>query len=492
MRRFRHDERGASLFIVLAFMALISVITLSLLDFSQASFQTTDAVRGARQLNYAAGAAIDVGIKKVATDSTGLLGTTGNPCTYTVTNVEGKAATVVCTQDGAGLSPGNYAANAILTTSTAASFSLKNSGQEDLTVGGPVYSWGGIETANANNSKITSTGRLTAEVDTTACSGAGPPVRVAGSPKTCGGGSANRTFYGGNVPTWLAEPLTSASTNPNPTCSSSGWNLATFVPGLYTTALATRISAASSCNGNRAPDTLYFSPGVYYFSGAAGSVDTDKYDVVIGSPNLTTPNGNWTTSGNTSGPPTDGTACLQTAATPTQFALGNGASVTLGANNKDTNITICAGSTSRPTTQPPLVIWGASAGFGVTSPITFTAAAGALTAPSRPHAKLFVHGSIFMPSSNGRVNLKTTTEVLFDGGVVFSTLDMDVSASTQQLTSPFTIPGCVGTCSTSRNVLFTATEAGAGSPRIRVLVEYAGTLGSLPTAYRVLSWNVLR
>ncbi len=452
--RVSHDG-GASLLIVLVFMLLLSVISLGLLSYSDISFQAHVSIRETRQENYAADAALELGIQKVAEDSTGLLGSPGVDCpTFTLSGASGTSeATVTCEADGgAGGPAGGRPANAILTLSTT--MPLSAAGTQTLSVQGNVYSHNDITTSTSAGSKLDVSGRAQANGP-----GCLSPKVTASLGKTCTGGGEDSI---GADPLWLSRAVVS-SPAPLPLCSVLGHPLATFSPGTYTVSPTTLLTAPSCANRQ----TLLFLPGVYSFQNV--TFDTAKFSVVVGTP------GPWSAA--TLAPPSDGSACL-VGGPGAQFVMGGTSKLTVP--NEATTVTFCAGpDTNTADSSPAIALWGRGA------------SATGLSTENKPN--VFVYGSIYMPNASADLTLHNRARTYYRGALVLSSLTASVSASSTQADSPISLPPCTATdpCQTDRRVIFTSSVG--SEPWIRSVVDFDDAGGTQPARdYTIDSWSVLR
>jgi hypothetical protein len=86
---------------------------------------------------------------------------------------------------------------------------------------------------------------------------------------------------------------------------------------------------------------------------------------------------------------------------------------------------------------------------------------------SRNNSNVFFHGTVFAPTAGLSVRIHNSGETLFDRGVVARDLQIDMSASSTQTTSPFQLPG--GTPD-GRLVLFRGKVDGV--EKVRACVRY--------------------
>jgi hypothetical protein len=488
MRSRVHSDEGASLLIVLVFMILIAVLTLAMLDFTGAAFQPTDAVRTARQATYSAEDAIELAIRKVADDPTGTLGASGSalPCSFTLAGANDiPTTTVTCQPDGnaGGLDP-SFARNAILTldgTGTGLkndASNLKLNGNFDYYINGSVFSNSGIDKANNANTITAST--ITGVKSVNSPNGVKDSckepnlVATPSTDKYCGLTEPNPDSTAGLDPGWVPNVTAVPATAPTPTCSGSSTRpVQVFSPGSYTTAP----SALTTGNCSSSTAIWYFTSGNYYFSSLTSlNFATGLHDVVAGTAS------SWYA--NPSSPaavPTDGTAC-DPAAAGAQFIFGGAAQLTV--DNRTTTFTICA-PTSIVSTQPKIAMYGVGSAVAGLAATLLPATTFAVVTNDAPN--VFVQGAVYFPKNNVSIALHQRGSTVFSGGIAAYRITLNISASTTQAQSPFTVPTCVGVCRTKRRVLFIAKS---GSKQIRVVVQFNET--TAPTHnYSIDSWTVL-
>jgi hypothetical protein len=254
-------ERGASLVLALAFLALFGVFIVALLGFAEASFRATVGVHDQGMAQYAASSAVDTAIQRVRTSLT--LGAEGDTtCGLSYPAVDGApAVTVDCLpQPGSGnVHPGVDAPwNALL---TLAGMGVDSSQSGTLAVTGPIFSNTNISLHIPGQPKLDATDL---------------PVTARGS---CGTNIADWTYatltcnfsgsdITGDDPLYtsrlgeLAAPSASNVNRPA-TCIGSGATATiAYTPGYYTD-VRVLTQTASPCNNSSV--TRWFQPGVYYF-----------------------------------------------------------------------------------------------------------------------------------------------------------------------------------------------------------------------------------
>ncbi|MDP3713675.1 MAG: hypothetical protein Q8R60_14465 [Mycobacteriales bacterium] len=478
-------DAGASLLIVLVFLLLVSVLVLSLLGFTQASFESSDAVRESRQSTYAADAATEYAIAKVKADPSGDVGTTyGPPCAFVVEGVNGRPSTVLCSPaPGSGVVLQNRALNALLTLSDTEPLAL--TGTFDLVVDGRIYSHDDITTSTSSNSFIRSTATVIAEGDGQ-CSAVGnnPAERVvADKGKTC----RSAPTPAGVDPQWTpsvmlrpAAPLLppQLSCLPGKAGKNDDKDLITFSPGTYVLSPVTILKTLDLAKACDEDATLYFQPGVYYLEDV--TFDLGKYNVVFGRAT-----GTWLTSKKIA-TPMDGTACDNGGATNTQLLLGGSSVLISDSSNDSPVLSICAGP--RPTDKPAIAIHG------------LTSAVGGMKALSSPvsvrfgkEPSIFVHGTLYLPTSRGVISLHNRTRTVFDGGILVWALTATLNASSTQVDAPISLPACsaLDPCRSDRRVVFTAAVSG-GPPVLRSIMSFDDQGGATPASATTLTqWSQL-
>lgn len=479
IRRRPHGDGGATLLIVLVFFMLVSVLALTLLNIVQTNYETTDAVQQSRQSNYATDAATELAISNLINDPSGDLGTPYGPkCEFTMASINGRSSTVTCEPvAGSGEYDPNRAINALLSLSESASEPLTLSGTAKITIDGRVYSNSGIDADNSNNSEFRSTATVTAEGDGD-CS---DDARVVGVRlKTCNAASARAGDDPGWSPANLAlDPVTglvpvgtAASDCPGLTPPKPKRHIVTFTPGVYKQSPTQMMDAACSSVA-----VLHFAPGTYYFE----DVDFDLFShrVVAGTadPGVIA---------NPESYPTGSVACDPTKP-GAQFILGGTSRIHASSPSNEPVLSICG--PAKTATEPSIAVYGLSKDTGVMRELTSGVA---LSLNNKPN--VFVHGSVYIPTSHVRLTLHNSSRTLYRGGVVAYTFEAAVNASSTQADSPISLPDCTAPdpCRTDRRVLFTA-RVNAGAPALRSVVDFAGEQGGLvlPPPNDLEQWNNL-
>ncbi|MER6797184.1 hypothetical protein ABT262_35250, partial [Amycolatopsis mediterranei] len=260
-RRWKGDDTGAALPMVLLLVTVVAVVLGALLSFADTSVRTTVNLRDQAASAYTADGALQAGINAIRTST--FTGAPGEHCfggsdTLSLPNFGGAgSAAVTCTADPAkvqiqcpSLSLCNRPGSAILTLGTGGEdgLNIQQPTGSSFKVHGVVYSNSNIRVVNGSldtNTAVYARG---------ACAGT---IRSAPA-AACGyGGSALGADPG------YAPALTSVPPHQNlPTCTKSG-SLITFQPGFYDDAagLSAMMSSSSKCKDS----TWWFTPGTYYF-----------------------------------------------------------------------------------------------------------------------------------------------------------------------------------------------------------------------------------
>lgn len=472
MKRVRSiREDGASLILLLIFILVISVLALATLGLASASFSGTEAARTSRQNDYAADAALQLALKRVATDATGLLGTADGPsCSFTFRGLgpNGSDAVVSCAPNGsAGSIPGTRLTYALLSLSSTRSLDVQ--GTHTLGVVGDVHANNVITTDSSSGSTLDVTGTVGTSVAGGDCNSG----RVTATTKVCG----TSPTVNGSTLAWATQKIASTTAG-SVTCTTgpSPGKVVTalFSPGTYTTAPSAMVSALKTPNCN--PDVWLFADGTYDFKSVA--IQPGSATVVAGSPSPTWWNA--TTSQATSMPTGDG-VCANATST-TQLILEGTARINLASNGSvKPGFSVCAGMKSNG--DPNIAIFGSS----------LTSSDSAPAMQSDKDQNLFVHGIVYLPTANVSLNLHNKSETLLDGGVVVSYGIFTVSASSKQIDSPISLAPCTSAdpCRSDRSVDFTSSVASNAWIKSRVDFDDGG--GSHPgQSYVVKTWSILR
>lgn len=487
----RTGDDGVTLIVVLCFIVLVSVLGMSLLGLTTASFQSSGDIKVARQSAYAADGAMELAVSQLVNDKTGDLGTSDGPtCSYTLKTLNGYDTTVTCAPFDA--SSGQWNAsnsrNALLTLSTAAD-SLTLSQNYSLYVDGPVYSNGGISVGQSQQF-LDSTWTVRTDATGTDCPSTSGGASTAGL-TSVGKVTASRGVYcgtgshttQGDDPAWTL-PTTSGLTSIDPltstliTCTpyngngngkgKNGGGILTLPPGAYSTSPIAWLTANANSKCADDGSTIYFKPGVYKFTGFTFQPDNGNasYDVVAGTA------ASWLT--NKSAPPTDGTACSSTSS-GTQLVLGAGASINVA--NNDQALTWCAGPSGA---KPALAVSAASTVTGTV-----------ITTANKPN--VFVNGVIYLPGATADLTMHNKSQTSFAGGIVVNKLVAEVSASTKQSEPAISLPACTSAapCRSDRKVVFRAVVN--GTQRLTSVMSFDDGYGLKPgTSTALQSWSLER
>lgn len=499
MRRQTRDDSGVALLIVLLFMLVVSFVALGLLRLLQTSYDSSGAVRSARQSNYAADSATELAISNVVHDPTGDLGGQASPpCSFTLSGIDGTTSTVTCAPYGPGdgaLNP-THARNAIQVMSTSPD-ALTVSGNLPLTVDGRVYSHGDIALGSGTGSKssITSTATIRTEGTGGICTDDTRVTAVRG--KFCNSTAATSQ---GVDPGWTAtaSASTPAVVPATITCTPYSGNgngngggngggngngngggngsggIVTFPPGSYSTnptVLVETLPALAACNVDNS--TLYFPPGSYYLRTAFVTSTTSpvhQFNVVAGAAA-----GNWLKT--SAPPPTDGTACDKSQS-GAHFVLGSGGAIVMA--NVNNYLTICAGPSGG--SQPSIAVYATSLASGTV-----------MSTADKP--SVFVYGALYAPTTNLSLTLHNRNQTYFVGGIVANKLEVVVNASSTQTDSPFSLPDCTSSdpCLTNRRVVFRAKVGTSPTTVLTSVVAFDDGFGDQPAKATTLTqWAVER
>ncbi|MGV9364844.1 hypothetical protein [Amycolatopsis sp. NPDC003731] len=260
-RRWKGDDTGAALPLVLVLVTVIAVVLGALLSFADTSVRTTVNLRDQAASAYTADGALQAGINAIRTST--FTGAAGEHCfgasdTLTLPNFGGAgSAAVSCTADPAkvqiqcpSLSVCNRPGNAILTLGTGGEdgLNIQQPTGSTFKVHGIVYSNSNIRVVNGaldTNTAVYARG---------ACSGTIRSTPAA----SCGYGGSSLGADPGYAPALTSVPPRQAL----PPCTKSG-SLVTFQPGFYDDAagLSAMMSSSSKCKDS----TFWFTPGTYYF-----------------------------------------------------------------------------------------------------------------------------------------------------------------------------------------------------------------------------------
>jgi hypothetical protein len=383
--RTSDGDSGASLIIAMIFVTLVGMVSGVLLSFADTGVDTTIQLRKqateATTADGAAEVAIDALREGSYSNATGqsCFGSSNGLALSNFPSTGTGSAFVACSPDeGSGskstgsLNASNTPANAILSlggisssesgvqvTATAAS--------NAMVVKGGVFS----------DSAITVTpGTLRSDTSIVAQSNLCNPASAMVSPNTNCVSSTPLSDPG-------YAPLVGSLTAPAmPTCSSAG-GLATFSPGLYTSA-----TTLSSCDNN----TMWFKPGVYYFNfpfnKATWTMDTGA--LVGGTPTTTLTGATPVMPGSCESPLTS------TSASGVQFIFGGYSALDIRGTAK---VELCGSYSS---TAPPIAVYGLKSAVGTVPAETgcITTVAGCPLLSSSDSAltsAMYVQGTVYAP-----------------------------------------------------------------------------------------------
>lgn len=260
-RRWKGDDAGAALPLVLILVTVIAVVLGALLSFADTSVRTTVNLRDQAASAYTADGALQAGINAIRNGK--FTGAAGEHCfgasdTLTLPNFGGTgSAAVSCTADPAkvqiqcpSLSVCNRPGNAILTLGTGGEdgLNIQQPTGSSFRVHGVVYSNSNIRVVNGSldtNTAVYARG---------ACAGT---IRSAPA-ASCGYGGSSLGADPGYAPALTSVPPRQSL----PPCTKAG-SLVTFQPGFYDDAagLSAMMSSSSKCKDS----TFWFTPGTYYF-----------------------------------------------------------------------------------------------------------------------------------------------------------------------------------------------------------------------------------
>lgn len=485
MRGRPRGDGGASLLLVLVVLLVVSVMALMTLTYAQASYDGSAIVRDSRQQANTADAALDFGIKRVAEDATGLLGTSSGPqCTFSLSGLNkdsnGKdlGASVTCAPaPGTGGAGGNRPQHAILTLSDTVP--LKVEGQKELGVVGNVHANHTVLVDKANGSSLSVTGELTTSVSGGDCTDTSV---VMATSRSCG--NAARIDLADLTWAKPRQPLNSVGAVTCVAGAVSGApRTAVFSPGTYNTAPADLVSAATNCKSPR-PTIWYFPEGVYYFEDV--TLNPDAAHVVAG-----TPGAWWNGSAAIAAPSADG-ACIE-GSPGAQFVLGGDSDIRLVPTNRP-SFSICA--THDLNGVDGIAVYGPAEDAtltSATSTVTIKRQSATVAMQTNNKQNAYVHGIVYLPTSSVALNLQNKTATYYDGGFVLLHGSFDVSASSKQIDSPVSTVACsaLSPCKSDRHLDFTASVD--GTPWIRSRVKFDDGGGTSPgRGHDIESWSILR
>ncbi|MEQ0560149.1 hypothetical protein ABJI51_13760 [Amycolatopsis sp. NEAU-NG30] len=260
-RRWKGDDAGAALPLVLVLVTVIAVILGALLSLADTSVRTTVNLRDQAASAYTADGALQAAINTIRNSR--FTGAPGEHCfgasdTLTLPDFGGAgSAAVSCTADPAkvliqcpSLSVCNRPGNAILTLGTGGEdgLNIQQPTGSALRVHGVVYSNSNINVVNGSletNTAVYARG---------ACAGT---IRST-PPPACGSSGSALGADPGYAPALTSVPPRQTL----PPCTKAG-SVVTFTPGFYDDAagLSAMMSSSSKCKDS----TWWFTPGTYYF-----------------------------------------------------------------------------------------------------------------------------------------------------------------------------------------------------------------------------------
>ena len=260
-RRWKGDDAGAALPLVLILVTVIAVVLGALLSFADTSVRTTVNLRDQAASAYTADGALQAAINSIRAGT--FTGAAGEHCfggsdTLALPNFgAGGSAAVSCTADPAkvliqcpSLSRCNRPGNAILTLGTGGEdgLNIQQPTGSSFRVHGVVYSNSNINVVNGSldtNTAVYARGGCTGTIRSTPAA-------------ACGYGGSGLGADPGYAPALTSVP----PLRKLPACTKAG-SLVTFEPGYYDDAagLSAMMSSSSKCKDS----TWWFKPGAYYF-----------------------------------------------------------------------------------------------------------------------------------------------------------------------------------------------------------------------------------
>lgn len=186
------------------------------------------------------------------------------------------------------------------------------------------------------------------------------------------------------------------------------------------------------------------------------------------------------------------TAC--TYATPCDIAIPL-ANVTSAPSWRDINklaLTYTASTPNSNSVDGSAAVDGVALVVDYMSPTLRTLNCGSATCTffnSTVNLNVFVHGTVYTPSSSWAVQVQSNSGTIFDRGVIVRNIDISVSASSKQQTSPFQLPK--GTPD-GRLVLFKGYVDHQADETIRACVLYDDRNGLPGYGLSVSHWALLR
>lgn len=260
-RRWKGDDTGATLPLVLVLVTVIAVVLGALLSFADTGVRTTVNLRDQAATAYTGDGALQAGINAIRTST--FTGAAGEHCfgasdTLALPNFgSGGSAAVSCTADPAkvliqcpSLSVCNRPGSAILTLGTGGEdgLNIQQPTGSSFRVHGVVYSNSTINVVNGSldtNTAVYARGACTGTISSTPAA-------------SCRYGGSSLGADPGYAPELTSVPPHQTL----PACTKAG-SLVTFQPGYYDDAagLSAMMSSSSKCKDS----TFWFTPGAYYF-----------------------------------------------------------------------------------------------------------------------------------------------------------------------------------------------------------------------------------
>jgi hypothetical protein len=411
------NEHGASLVIVLVFIAVFGLIAAGLLTEAGASVAYTKVVTDHEKKVYAADAGVALGIQRLQQRNT-LCPTTGSSATIETIQVNGIDTQVTCeTTSGSTTGGLGYA----LYTLSNESDSLELQQGDAKEIFGPVHVTGGVD--GLNKGLIVTKGDFT-QLSANGCngktySGVGGVTTGTGYDKFCLTSQPERPIY--SAPS-AAIPAAAPTPQTRGACK-------IFYPGTYSYSMNTVFDLAR---------TNYFASGVYYFRSSFTFTGTGTENTFFfgGMPaSYETVKFSSERNAATCARDTEAAAAAATAVTPftytpsgtgVQFVFGNGAALTVD-NKSRAELFERTADGNQETAKPTIAVvpsaWETTPATWEANPIhtmglTFT--------PGADKA-LVVHGVTYSPDHNVYLKLTTEVDAVAFGGIVGWKIELDSS-----------------------------------------------------------------
>jgi hypothetical protein len=269
----RQREQGSALIIALAFIAVFGLVIAAVLSFSEAGIRTTDAVRSARSLSYAADGATEMAINTMRTSNADCTATyptltpaiNNTPVQVTADKVDG---TTTCQFGLSGTNNvNNTPGKALQALAVGSEDGIVQGSNSTLNVTGDIFSGTRIRMGGAH-ARLAVTGRVDAlgacdpgnNNNQNPISSTQPPLHCSNT----GGGANPADAVDPNYPTETPNLTHQTVPGLNPatgvfTCP-TGW-LVQVQPGYYDDAASLTKVTGGTCKNK----VLLFNPGVYYF-----------------------------------------------------------------------------------------------------------------------------------------------------------------------------------------------------------------------------------